>query len=480
MARRAKRRGFGKVEAKMDRHGELFYQTSYPTPLEAFSRLSGLSQRQYQNFSTMTEAEAWLAGEKRLIDQGIWAPPQERKAQEQRKRVSFRDYATDWVENHRKNDGQERQGSTKRNQRALLKNHLLPVFGNRALADIHPKDVEDWYGTYPSDSQAGYNALTLLKTILNSAATEPIDDQGTTLIDKSPVMIRRSRPKKVHQTVNASLEQIKALSERMPDRLALSVWFMGVLYMRVGEVLALRRCDVDLKTNVIHVSGSIKPIDTEDGHYAVARGGAKDDSERDVPIPPSFVPMIEEHLREHVAKSRNAFLFTNARSDRHMYENTFNYYFRQARAGVPGLENYWCHDGRHSSYARFAESGASEAMQMALAGHKDIRMVSTYLDTSSEQHKREVMAKMDRQLAPVLSGETKPAESATSASAGGSDSGNGDAEVMALAGVLEAMALDVRVDVLRGLEEGKRTRVLACFSQPVQVETMIRLFSEVA
>lgn len=478
MARRAKRRSFGKVEIKTDTHGEPFYQTSYPTPVEAFGMFDGLSQRQYQNFATLTEAEAWLASEKRLIDQGIWTPPAERKAQEQRKSMLFSEYATDWVEHHKKNDGQERQGSTKRNQRALLKNHLMRAFGKKTLSSIIPADVEKWYATYPADSQAGYNALTLLKSILSSAATEPIDDQGTTLIDRNPVMIRRSRPKKVHQTVNASLEQIKALSDRMPPRLALSVWFMGVLYMRVGEVLALRRCDVDLKANVIHVSGSIKPIDTEDGHYAVERGCAKDNSERDVPIPPSFVPMIEEHLREHVAKGKNAFLFTNARSDKHMYENTFNYYFRQARAGVPGLENYWCHDGRHSSYARFAESGASEAVQMVLAGHKDIRMVSTYLDTSSDQHKREVMEKMDRQLAPVINGEAKPVEAATPASA--DDSSSEDSELKKLAGVLESLPLDARVRVLKDLEGDRRARVLACFSQTAQVETLTVLLGEVA
>ena len=85
---------------------------------------------------------------------------------------------------------------------------------------------------------------------------------------------------------------------------------------------------------------------------------------------------------------------------------------------------------------------------------------------------------MDRQLAPVINGEAKPVEAATPASA--DDSSSEDSELKKLAGVLESLPLDARVRVLKDLEGDRRARVLACFSQTAQVETLTVLLGEVA
>ena len=78
MARKGKRRQFGKIETKTNRHHGTYYQASYPTPMEAFAEYPGLGQRQYRNFDDATAAAGWLGAEKRLIDSGAWTPVRER------------------------------------------------------------------------------------------------------------------------------------------------------------------------------------------------------------------------------------------------------------------------------------------------------------------------------------------------------------------------------------------------------------------
>ena len=114
----------------------------------------------------------------------------------------------------------------------------------------------------------------MLKSIMHTAETEPINEQGDTLIDRSPCRLRGTTVRKKHKTVTAELHEIKTVYEAMPERLALSIYLGGVMSLRIGEVLALRRGDVDLTKNVLHVAGSVKPA-MKDGKQVIVRGKTK-------------------------------------------------------------------------------------------------------------------------------------------------------------------------------------------------------------
>lgn len=469
MARR--RRNFGTVKPQPSKTNPKYWEASYPTPVDYMDRYPNQPRRQCKTFHDPVQADGWLAAEKRLIDGGVWTPLGERRAQHRRATVTFGEYAPDWVENRRRADGNKTASSTKIKRRELLKNHLLPTFGHMRLADITSAAIDKWLDGYPKDSQSAYNAYTLLKPIMQSAATEPIDEAGHTLIDRNPCVRRMSRPPKKHKTVVASFEQLKALYDRLPERLAMSVYLSGVLGMRIGEILALRRKDVDTDNKVIHVNATLKPDDGPDGRQIIVRGDPKSgNSIRDIPIPESLLPMITEHLAKYTGKAASAYLFTGRNSTEPMKENTYNTYQRMARAGVPGLEVFWNHDGRHNSLSRDAEFGASCALLKALGGHSDIRTVSVYQDATSEQHKAEVMGRLDTALAESL-GETDT-ESSASATPSPADDGTSG-----LVSVLAAMPLDGRLAVLRGMDVGRRSQVVAMLPQAAQIETLTALLS---
>lgn len=469
MARR--RRNFGTVKPQPSKTNPKYWEASYPTPVDYMDRYPNQPRRQCKTFHDPVQADGWLAAEKRLIDGGVWTPLGERRAQHRRATVTFGEYAPDWVENRRRADGNETASGTKIKRRELLKNHLLPTFGHMRLADITPTAIDKWLDGYPKDSQSAYNAYTLLKPIMQSAATEPIDEAGHTLIERNPCVRRMSRPPKKHKTVVASLPQLKALYDRMPEHIALAVYLGGVLGLRIGEVLALRRKDVDVSGLVIHVNATLKPDDGPDGRQVIVRGDPKTrNSTRDIPIPDSLLPMITEHLAKHTGKPASAYLFTGRSNTEPMKENTFNSYFRMARAGVPGLEDYWTHDGRHNALSRDAELGASNALLKALGGHSDIRTVSVYQDATSEQHKAEVMGRLDTALAESL-GETDPEPSVSATPSPADD------DTAELVSVLAAMPLDSRLAVLRGMDVGRRSQVVAMLPQAAQIETLTALLS---
>ena len=87
----------------------------------------------------------------------------------------------------------------------------------------------------------------LLRTILATAVADE-------LIDANPCRIRGAgQTQRVHKIRPASVAELDALTAAMPDRLKLAVPLASWCALRVGEILELRRGDIDLDQEVIRV-----------------------------------------------------------------------------------------------------------------------------------------------------------------------------------------------------------------------------------
>jgi len=193
-----------------------------------------------QTFTTKIDAEAWLAGERRVSeDPAHWRAPkvrleEEHDRQAQLQRQTFGRYADDWLA-HR-----ELAASTRHNYSQLLKHHLLPTFAQIPLTQIDRATVTAWHrSTGPVAPHARKHAYDLLRNILNAA----LDDE---LIDRNPVHIRGAgNVKRTGATQPASLDELEALVDATPQQYRLMVLLAAWCALRKGELSELRRNDVD-------------------------------------------------------------------------------------------------------------------------------------------------------------------------------------------------------------------------------------------
>lgn len=219
MARR-KRREFGQVK----RSGRQF-EASYPTPAGYGDKFGVMKERQYRRFDTEAAADAWLYQERKLIELENWSPVAMRRAEVKRRQeqaITFAEYAQHWVETRRKPDGSPRASGTIKRNLTILRKHLNPFFGDLPMTEISTKVVNDWIersaDTMRDIPSARSNAYTLLHSIFSTAATQPIDDAGNTLIPRNPVVATLPRPARKHVTVHVSDEQIWALHDVIRDK----------------------------------------------------------------------------------------------------------------------------------------------------------------------------------------------------------------------------------------------------------------------
>lgn len=342
------------------------YQAAYVGPDDKLHVASA-------TFGAKVDAEAWLTDRRREIDRELWSPPvnaeQQKAARRQRKAatVKFKAYAEGWVKT-RTVRGRPLKPRTVEHYESMLADHIYPTFGARPVRDITMQAVDRWYARTLTDKPTlRAHCYSLLRTILESARTRD------RIIDVNPAMIRgagttqcKIKPKP------ATLDELAVLESEMPERLQLMVTLAAWCALRFGELVELRRGDIDIDGGVVKIRRAAVRVD---GGWKL--GDPKSDAgRRDVAIPPHIVPTVVKHLADHVKPEPDALLFP-AKAGGYLQPSSLYRHWYKARTKAKRGDLRW-HDLRHSGAVMAAQTGATLAELMARLGHSTPQAAMRY------------------------------------------------------------------------------------------------------
>lgn len=298
-------------------------------------------------FDTKGDAEAWLSVQRTNIVRDEWTP-QARKAP-----MTFGQYAETWLAER------DLKPRTRALYRSLLDRNILPTFKADPLTMITVGDVKKWHTalgktTGPTSRAHSYG---LLKTILNTAISEE-------LLIANPCRIRGAGVvKRAGATEPATLDELATIVAAMPDRYQSMTLLAAWCGLRFGELIELRRKDIDTKTGVIRVRrGAVRVngemvVGTPKSHAGI----------RDVAVPPHLMPALKAHLKNHAQWGKDGLLFPAVHGG-HLGTNTLWKLFARARKEA-GRDDLRWHDLRHTGAVLAAQTGATLAELMSRLGH---------------------------------------------------------------------------------------------------------------
>ena len=338
-----------------------------------------------RSFGTKMDAEAWLSTERALIDRDAWAAPSARKVAAERRE---REAATNTVAAFSKRYLKERglRPNTVRGYESLLASRILPYFGEMPLRGVTLAEIKAWRASLDASTvSTNAAAYRLLRSLLQAAEEEE-------LIDRAPPKIRGASSAPVKRVaVPATFDELAVIVEEMPDRLQLLIALAAFVGLREGELLELRRFDVDGVSGRIDVTRkvdkdvnpSVRGACPECGRPISppkTRSGA-----RTVHVPPPFLKMLQQHLLEHTAEGPTGLLFPGDRTD-HMSVRYLMDRYRPAReaAGRPDLT---IHHLRHTALTLAGQHGATAAELQARAGHASHAAMAIYQHATIDRDK---------------------------------------------------------------------------------------------
>jgi integrase len=321
---------------------------------QATYELDGTTYKAPTTFQRQDDAVAWLNAERKLIDSGEWVSPADRVARRNAQGVTLTDYAADWLA-HR-----TLKPRTMAHYRRLIDVAIKPRFGSTPVAKIAPADVRSWWASLdPATPTQNAHAYALLKAICKTA----VDDD---LLAANPCRVRGAgNARRASKTEPATLGELEAIVAAAPERYRAMILLASWCAMRFGELIELRRSDVDLKRGVVKVQRAAVWLDGQ----AVIGSPKSDAGVRVVAVPPHVLPTIREHLASMPMTGRDALLFPSAGDPaKHMRPATLCkiYYPAREAAGRPDLR---FHDLRHTGAVMATRTGASLAEVMARLGH---------------------------------------------------------------------------------------------------------------
>lgn len=400
MTRKDARRRFGQISKMRSRR----WQARFTVPLDHPSGRGGETVRAPHTFEPNTygreAAGDWLRAEElRLNAEGVtWRTVSEHaeaeRAQAEAARVStFGEFAEVWLRARKVKGGRPLQESTRRGYLIWLRLYLLPTFGAMPLNEITAADVVRWYDSLPHDkAKTVREAYALAKAIMKTAtaadgilpgAVNPfaIDGAGTigSRSDKRTEMIEDADLALILTTIRVEWRAMVALA-------------LGC-GLRFGEIIALRRSDVDLHARppVVRVRRAIGT--GPDGRYEKepkSRAGIRDQR-----VPESVATVLTEHLRTFVS-GRDGLLFPGP-SGGWLQPTRFRDLsggWRDVRRAVGRPINF--HDLRATGATRLAQRGAHLAEVQAFLGDSSSQ--------AAERYVRATQSRMDDLTAAAFAG----------------------------------------------------------------------------
>lgn len=357
---RRTRRSFGAVRKLPSGR----YQASYLDP-------HGQRINAPETFTAKIDADAWLSIQRAALETGTWRGRDDK--------TTVGEYAKQWLITHQVRD------RSRDKYRITYERWIRPTFGTTAMSAVTAPMVRKWLSILPSDKPAARaGAYRVMAQIFRAAV-----DDG--ILSESPVRVKGASvytPKREGHAL--TVDQVVALAAAMPESRRLAVTLAAFCALRPGEVLGLRRRDVNTRAHTLHIretasarhsgAASVGPVKTAG-------------SLRTVHYPDELHGAILEHLKDHAAPGVKGHLFPSPRHpDEPLSYGGFSYTFKGA-VEITGLDDVKPHDLRHTGATLAAATGATTRELMARLGHTSPEIAMRYQHAVKER---------DRDIADAL------------------------------------------------------------------------------
>ncbi|MFI6103224.1 tyrosine-type recombinase/integrase [Streptomyces sp. NPDC051310] len=301
--------------------------------------------------------------------------------------------------------------NTRETATSVWTRHVQPHFGDWPLVAIGHLDVEAWVAQLAS--KVGPATVEKAFQMLDRMMGAAVRDRRIMHNPCDGVRLPKGRPRHPDDLMPPTYDQLAAIREQMPSHFHAMLVVAEETGLRWGELVGLRRCNVDLEGAALQVRETVIQVRGVPQRKAYPKSLA---GSRTVPLSARAVHALKTHLEQHPASAAR----TAPTSGMHAEELVF----RGRRGGVLGRSNFWrlwvpaaeaagvarrtknpvtgrleCwphfHDIRHAFASRLHSLGVPEADAQKILGHERGAKVTWLYTHASANSVSSVRAALD-------------------------------------------------------------------------------------
>ncbi|MFN2490387.1 MAG: tyrosine-type recombinase/integrase [Actinomycetota bacterium] len=268
---------------------------------------------------------------------------------------------------------------------SLLRSRIIPSIGALRLASLRPSDIQRWIGAMQSSGLSASRirqAVVLVKQALDAAVQDGRIGRNVCQGVKLPTIQHR-------EAEYFEPNVVDYIAENITPPYDLLTRILGVLGLRWGEAVALRRQDVDLLSRRLHVRQALAEVN---GHFVF--GPTKSHAARNVPLSPALATELDAHL-ESLSEPPDTLLFTGPKGGPLRYRYVYMRLWRPTLDDLK-LPSVGLHVLRHSAAARLISAGASVKAVQTILGHRSAAFSLTVYGHLFDADLDDLAARLDR------------------------------------------------------------------------------------
>ncbi len=329
-----------------------------------------------KNFTKRSEAEDWVADQRRARDQG-------ENTYATNPKMTVEEFLIGWANTQYGPD----QESTQRSYQSIIRNHIAPAIGKIKASELTTRTVENLFRDMHAN---GFGAGTIRIT---RAALSAAYNDAVRLGDLVRNPVRNTKMPSVTAKTTKPLPRAdweKVYLEAMKDpRMHARIEVAGMLGLRPGEALGLKWSDLNVEDCTLLVE---RQVQRAKGKGLVLKE-VKQKTKRTLKISQTTVPILLNHKRHQALNKAkwvevNNLMFPNTvgklgdeKSDRLVFKNLL------AAAGVPDCQLYQL---RKTAFTAMAGQTDLKTL-MEFSGHTQVStVIGNYVFATSESMKSAV------------------------------------------------------------------------------------------
>jgi integrase len=324
-----------------------------------------------RTFATKTDATLWLDNARTDLAAGLRSDPE-------RGRQTLDVYAQGWLKEHAQISERTREIYTHQ-----IEDHILaridedvPALGVQQLNSLTSELIRSWYLALMVNRTPSIAAKAYVR--LRQILTQAVDDDR---IAKNPCRIRRGGVERHAEQRFATVAELLTLARNVPNRYKAMILTAGLGGLRQGELLALRRADLDLEDSLVYVRRKRQILDSG----AILENAPKTQAgRRAVSLPEPLVAELRSHLDLYVDAPSMSYVFTSSEGTP-IERNNFRRRIWIPAVEASAMDGFHFHELRHTAGTLAARTGATTKELMARLGHASPQAAMIYQHAASDR-----------------------------------------------------------------------------------------------
>jgi len=271
----------------------------------------------------------------------------------------------------------------------ILEHHILPGLGDTSLGKLSPALIRSWHSDLLRAGRPGPPTVAKSYRLLRTICETAVQDE---MITRNPCTLKGASTERPAERSVLNPRQLGELAGAIEDRYRAMVLLAGWCGLRIGELLALTRRDIDLVNGTIRIDKSAAELRSGERVVGPPKTAA---GRRTVSMPPHILPAIAEHLDRFAGQSEDDVIFLGPFGGPLRRASFYTEWQRALKRA--GIEPLHFHDLRHTGATLAAAAGASTRELMNRLGHASSQAALRYQHATDDRDA--VIAKALSQLA---------------------------------------------------------------------------------